>query len=112
MEALLALSAAVVLIAFAIWRATIVFEVHATAGRVFRARGRMPAELYREIIDVLERGRVTGRVRGRLDGGAVAVQVSETIGADVAQRLRNVVGRFPAARIKTGPAIRAKGNGS
>lgn len=107
-EALLALGVAAALIGWGMWRATIVFEVHAQAGRVVRARGRMPGELYREIADVLSRSQATGRVRGRLDGGNVAVQVTDAIGDDVAQRLRNVVGRFPAARIKTGPSIRAR----
>jgi hypothetical protein len=103
--AYLLLGAVVAAIAYVAWRATIVFELHADAGRVARARGRMPAELFRELSDVLGRAKATGRVRGRLASGEVRLEVAGAIGPDVEQRLRNVTGRFPAARIKTGPKI-------
>lgn len=99
------LGAVVAFVAYAAWRATIVFEVRADAGRVVRARGRMPAELLRELSDVLGRANATGRVRGRLASGEVRIEVSGGIGPDLEQRIRNVTGRFPAARIKTGAKI-------
>lgn len=93
------------LIAYVAWRATIVFEVRASKGKVVAARGRMPPEMLRDVTDVLERAKATGTVRGRLEQGKVAVRAS---GLDdgVVQRLRNVVGRFPAARIKTANRLR------
>lgn len=93
-------------IGYLAWRATIVFELVTQAGTVTSARGRMPPEMYRDMVDVLRRARATGRVRGRLRSGEVGIEVTDGLGEDVAQRLRNVAGRFRAAQIKTGRSIR------
>lgn len=94
-------AAALLALAWAVRRALRLLVVELRAGRVVSARGRASAELMREIGDVAERGGATGRVELRLEGGRVAVR---TTGLDEAttQRLRNVVGRFPTARLKTG----------
>ncbi len=86
-----------------LWRlreAIVVFEVRAEKGRVTRARGRIPPELLRELEDVLGRARATGRVEARLDAGRVAA-VTRGLDDGTAQRVRNVLGRFPAARVKS-----------
>lgn len=99
--AALVFALALVVLAWATRRALRVLVVELRAGRVVSARGRASAELMREIGDVAERSGATGRVELRLEGGRVAVR---TVGLDEAttQRLRNVVGRFPTARLKTG----------
>jgi hypothetical protein len=99
------LGLAVGVVSYLAWRATVVFEVRASNGKVVSARGRMPPEMFRDVSDVLERSKASGTVRGRLEQGRVAVRAS---GLDdgVVQRLRNVVGRFPAARIKTAKRLR------
>ena len=42
---------------------------------------------------------------GRLEQGRVAVRADGGLGDGTMQRLRNVVGRFPAARIKSAPRV-------
>jgi hypothetical protein len=101
----LILGLAVGLVGFLAWRATIVFEVRASNGKVVSARGRMPPEMLHDVTDVLARAKATGTVRGRLEQGKVAVRASG-LDEGVVQRLRNVVGRFPAARIKTAKRLR------
>ena len=96
------LCAVAVSIGYLAWRATIVFEIVVQSGSVTSARGRMPPEMLRDLVDVLRRARATGRVRGRLRSGAIGIEVTGDLSEEVAQRLRNVTGRFPAARIKTG----------
>ncbi len=92
--------AAFAAILYAARRAIVVFEVHAERGRVVKAKGRMPPELLRDVGDVLERAKATGSLSGKLDGGRIAVQASG-LDEPTVQRIRNVVGRFPTARIKT-----------
>jgi hypothetical protein len=101
-----ALGIAFLTIGVAIARALRLLELVVERGRVVSARGRAPAELLREMVDVLERARATGRVTLAIEGGEVAVRA---LGMDEAttQRLRNVVGRFPAARLKSAPRVRS-----
>lgn len=88
-------------------RATTLLEVSAEDGRVVSARGRASGELLREISDVLERAHATGRVRLRLEDREVVVD-SPDLSAAATQQIRNVVGRFPAARLKTAPRLRPR----
>ncbi len=88
----------------AVSRALEVLVVDLEAGRIVRKRGRATAELLREIDDVASRAGATGRLVLRLEGGQVAVR---TIGLSdsTEQRLRNVVGRFPKARLVQAPKL-------
>jgi len=86
-------------------RATTLLDLTAEDGRVVKRRGRATAELMNEISDVLEGARATGRVRLRLEDGGVVVD-SPDMDAGTRQRLRNVVARFPTARLKTAPRLR------
>lgn len=95
------LGAALVALLLRARRDATVYALEARGGRVVSTRGRAPAELVRELRDVLERGRATGSVALCLDRGRIAA-VTRGLEPDVAQRVRNVVGRFPAHRIKTG----------
>lgn len=96
--------AVLALLALAVRRALELLVVEARDGRVIGARGRAPGELLREIEDVVARGRATGRIVVRLEGGRAAVRASGLDDATT-QRLRNVVGRFPTARLKTAPRL-------
>ena len=104
--ALLAL--ALVAIGAAIARALHVLDLRVERGEVLRASGRASGELLRELEDVLARAGATGRVLLRIEGGKVAVR---TFGLDegTTQRIRNVVGRFPTARLKQAPRLRGRG---
>jgi hypothetical protein len=78
--------------------------VSVEAGRVVRVRGRAPIELLTDIEDVLARARATGRLLVRLAGGRAEVR-PDGFDAVTVQRLRNVVGRFPVARLRTAPRV-------
>ncbi len=82
------------------------FVVEARGGRIVRLSGRAPAELSSDIEDVLSRARATGTVVLRLEGGRVVVRAERGIDETTAQRLRNVVGRFPVARLRTARRVR------
>lgn len=99
-----AFSVALGALAWASRRALEVLVLEVREGDIVRRRGRASAELLREIGDVVERSRPTGRIVLRLEGGRVMVR---TTGIDetTTQRLRNVVGRFPTARLKTAPRL-------
>lgn len=102
---LVLLAAVAVAIGAAIDRALNVLDLRVERGKVRRASGRASGELLRELEDVVSRARATGRIVLRIEGGEVAVR---THGLDegTTQRLRNVVGRFPAARLKQAPRLR------
>lgn len=87
-------------------RATTMLVLRVEAGRVIELRGRAPGELLRDLEDVFERSRATGRLELRLDDGRVAAHTRD-FDAPTRQQIRNVVGRFPAARLKTAPRVRA-----
>lgn len=82
--------------------------VETVRGKRVRARGRVPLEVLREIEDVLERARATAVLSVRLDGrdGVRVVVDHGTLDEGALQRVRNVVGRFPRARLTSGPAFR------
>lgn len=88
-------------------RATSVLVVHAEEGRVVGLRGRAPGELLHDLQDVLARSRATGRVELRIEDRGVTVY-TRSLDAATEQQIRNVVGRFPAARLKTAPPVRPR----
>jgi hypothetical protein len=91
-------------IVMAIRRALDVLVVDFEAGKIAHAHGRAPPELLREIEDVGLRAGATGRLILRLEGGVVVVRTRGL--KDVTeQRLRNVVGRFPKARLTQAPKL-------
>jgi siroheme synthase len=96
--------AVLALLVLAVRRALELLVLEARNGRVTSARGRAPGELLREIEDVVARSRASGRIVVRLEGGQAAVRAS---GLDevTTQRIRNVVGRFPTARLRTAPRL-------
>jgi hypothetical protein len=105
--ALLFAAALLLALVVAARRAATVLVLRVEAGRVIELRGRAPGELLRDLEDVFEQSGATGRLELRLDEGGVAVH-SRDLDAATQQRVRNVVGRFPAARLKGAPRIRAR----
>ncbi len=89
-------------IAYGLARATELFVVSATQGKLHLVRGRLPQALFEELSDVARRNALDGvEIRAvRADGQArvIADKVSE----GTLQQLRNVVGRFPLQRIRSG----------
>jgi hypothetical protein len=82
------------------------FRVRADRGELCWEAGRLPASLRAELADVLGRARASGLVVGYRSEGRVALRV---VGLDdplLVQRLRNVVGRFPLARVAAAPRMR------
>ncbi|MBK6514145.1 MAG: DUF3634 family protein [Polyangiaceae bacterium] len=75
-------------------------------GSVVRAAGKVPSDFYAEVVDVLERAKASGRADFKMSQGKPVLVTSGDLGADVAQRLRNVVGRFPVAKLKAGRPVR------
>lgn len=92
------------LLAIAARRATTVLVIEVSGGRVVRAAGRASGEMLRDLGDALAMGRATGRVELHLASGGVDIRIVG-LDAGASQRVRNVVGRFPAARLKTAPRV-------
>lgn len=88
-------------------RSRTLFVLRARAGRVVGLRGRAPGELVRDLEDVVASRRADGEIAVRIEGGAARVIVSGGIDEPTAQRARNVVGRFPLARLKAAPRLGA-----
>jgi hypothetical protein len=102
---LLALVAAFAWILARVAASRVLFRIRATGGEIVSARGRAPGELLHDVADVLRRHRASGSVTVRLREGRAQVLAPDLPPAAV-QQLRNVVGRFPLARLRTAPTIR------
>lgn len=100
-------AALLIALALAARRATTVLVARVEAGRVVELRGRAPGELLRDLGDIWARNEATGRLVLRLDGGRVAADTAD-FDAATGQQIRNVVGRFPPARLKTAPRVRSR----
>lgn len=103
---LVGVAATALLVAGAVWgarRATELFTVRVEHGKANHVRGRIPAALFREIQEIVVRPPIVqATLRAVTQGGVPALQVSGRVHQDQVQRLRNVLGRFPAARIRAG----------
>lgn len=104
--AVFALFAGVGLIFFLARRELTVFHLVAERGAIRRARGRMPPEMMHDVRDVLARAKASGTVTARIEDQRVVLRVGGDIDEATAQRLRNVAGRFPTARIRQSKRIR------
>lgn len=98
--AVLALLAGVGLVLYLARRELTVFHLVVEHGAVRRARGRMPPEMMHDLRDVLARAKASGTVSGRVEDRRVVLHFGGGIDEATAQRLRNVAGRFPTARIR------------
>jgi len=88
-------------------RATTILALRVEDGRVVERRGRAPGELLRDLDDIFARAGATGHLALRMEDRGVVV-CSDDLDATVQQQIRNVVGRFPPARLKTAPAVRRR----
>jgi hypothetical protein len=87
--------------------ATQLFVLEVAQGRVRFRRGRMPPSLLSELKDVLRGTRVEGTVAAVTDRGDVRVVARGDFDEGTLQQVRNVVGRYPLARIRAGSPPRA-----
>jgi hypothetical protein len=108
MELLVGLGLLMVLcvpMALSLSRANELFVVDVKAGAVTVRRGRLPQKLVDDIGDVL-RGVSHATVRCKSEGGKPRVYAS--VGADLSQRLRNVVGTWTVAQLRAAPRHRKR----
>jgi hypothetical protein len=84
-------------------RATELFVVRVRAGRTRFVRGRMPQELLNEIAEVVASPEVaSAELRVVRRSGEPELSLRGSLGPGQEQRLRNVIARFPVARIMAG----------
>ena len=80
--------------------------VEVSRGRITGAKGRALPAVMSDFEDVLKKTSTSAVIILVVRGGQVAVETSGHVDENIAQRLRNVVGRFPAARLRTAPRVR------
>jgi len=84
--------------------ATLLFEARVEQGKMVRLRGRVPKRLVRDFHDVLSvRPVSSATLRVHSSGTHTELRVKGDISEAEAQRLRNVLGMFPVARIRAEP---------
>jgi hypothetical protein len=108
MELLVGLGLLMVLcvpMAFSLSRANELFVVDVKGGTVKVRRGRIPQKLLDDIGDVV-RGVSHATVRCKSEGGKPRLYA--TVGADLSQRLRNVVGTWTVAQLRAAPHHRKR----
>ena len=87
-------------------RALLVFEIEVRDRKVTRARGRIPQALLNDLLVVCPRGhdsKLTIVCRG--ERGSARLVATGPLDADTVQRMRNLVGLWPLARLKSAPRI-------
>ncbi len=99
-------AAALVGLVLAAHRHTELFVLRAKDGKTTFVRGRIPPRLLREMQDVLHRAHASGRVVARVVRGEAELATHGSISEPTAQQLRNVMGQFPLARIRSGRRAR------
>ncbi len=75
-------------------------------GKIVRAGGKVPSDFYAEVVDVLDRTKASGRCEVRIQKGHAIVLGTRGLSEAAIQRVRNVVGRFPLARLRAGRPVR------
>ncbi len=85
----------------------VLFRVRAENGKLARAKGRAPGTLLHDLEDVFRRAKASGNVTVRIRAGRAEVVMSG-LNANVEQQVRNVVGRFPLARLRAGQPIKER----
>jgi hypothetical protein len=96
------------LLAFVLWarRARTLFELKFRNGRVTSARGRMPQRLLDDFLVVLprnHRGQLVVRCTFERDQPQVTLRGFDN--AQTLQQLRNLIGMWPLARLRTAPRL-------
>jgi hypothetical protein len=84
-------------------RAGILFTLIIREGRVARSSGRIPPRLLSEIADIVDRAGVThAKIRGVMRDGRPVLLFEGEMSPGIQQQMRNVVGQFTAAEIRSG----------
>ena len=101
------LGLAVAAIAGLLWmmrNATLLFSAEVKNGRIVSLRGRAPKGLVRDLSDVLRRRPVKqASLRVVVEGGSPALRAKGDLDEGELQRLRNVLGTWPLAKIRAAP---------
>src|SRR5690349_19212769 len=90
----------------ALVRANELFLVRVRGGRVRVARGRLPQRLLTEIGEIVGRPPVDAELRGVNEGGRPRLYAEGSLSPEQKQRLRNVLGEWTVAQIRTAPRAR------
>lgn len=88
-------------LAISLARSNELFVIRVELGNVELVRGRVPPALLQDLEDVFQATSASARIRVVAERGRPRVTVSE-LDEGLAQRVRNVVGRFPIAQIRAG----------
>jgi hypothetical protein len=84
-------------------RSATLFSVKVKGGRILRIRGRIPPRLLTEITDIIERAHVVeAEIRGVLRDGRPVLLFDGEMSPSTEQQMRNVVGQFSAAEMRSG----------
>ncbi len=93
----------VVPLAVGLRRATDLCVIDVVGGKPRLRRGRLPPALMSEITDIVRRNRVrAGRIRVVTEGGEPRLLADAGFPAAATQQLRNVVGRYRVAQLRSG----------
>jgi hypothetical protein len=83
------------------------FVIVVEQGRITKVQGRMPQRLLDDIGDVIAREKPPMlRLVCRLEGGQAVLDFNETAEPGLRQVMRNLVGEYPALRLKQAPLVR------
>jgi len=107
---------AVMLIGLPLWglawaarRQMRLFILEVREGRIVLLKGRMPQRLLDDINDVVARERpLVLKVTCVIESGEAGLHFSEATDAGLQQVIRNLVGEYPALRLKQAPKVRTK----
>lgn len=99
---LLILAIVVLPLARMISRATELFVLRVEGGRCRFVRGRIPQSLLHDLGDVLKSTRSSGQLKAVTRRGTAVWVANGDFSEGTLQRLRNVLGTYPLAKIKAG----------
>jgi hypothetical protein len=89
-------------LSIAIRRSTELFVLDVDAGRTTLRRGRLPQALFRDIVEVFQSTQAQGRLRVIVEQQVPTLDMRGRADEYTLQRLRNLVGAYPLAKIRAG----------
>ena len=91
-------------LAFAIARSTELFVVVVQKGKPRLLRGHAPSRLVDDVMDVLSRAKLSNRatIRCVVHNAHPRIETDDAVPAGTLQQLRNVVGHYSVAQIRSG----------
>jgi hypothetical protein len=98
----------IIAITLAARRALIIFELDVRDGKLSRARGRIPQALLNDLLVVCPHGHDSKlTIACRVEQGRPRLIAKGNLDAEALQRMRNLLGLWPLARLKAAPKIGA-----